>query len=231
MKQRNLIQSLNDAVEGILHTVRTQVNMRIHIFIALLVLIVAAVLDVARDEYVILVLTIGMVLTAEGINTAIEATVDLVTDRYHPLAKIAKNAAAGAVLIAAITSVFVGYLVFFRRLVALADVAALRFQPPTEAVILISMGAVLLVTVLAKAGATPFRIQGGFPSAHSAIAFSLATVIAILASGGIVTVLAVGLAALVGQARLEAGIHTFIEVAAGAALGILLTLLLFQLLL
>jgi diacylglycerol kinase (ATP) len=76
-------------------------------------------LRIAHWEWVVLTLTIGLVLAAEGFNTAIEATVDLATRDRHPLARIAKDVAAGSVLICALTAVVVGVLIFGPRLWAL----------------------------------------------------------------------------------------------------------------
>jgi diacylglycerol kinase (ATP) len=70
----------------------------------------------SRFEILILFFTIALVIVAEMINTSIEATIDLITDRYHELAKIAKNVAAGAVLIAAVNAIIVGYIIFFDKL-------------------------------------------------------------------------------------------------------------------
>ncbi|NCC30984.1 MAG: diacylglycerol kinase family protein, partial [Chloroflexia bacterium] len=73
---------------------------------------------IERWEWLILVLTMTLVLAAEGVNTAVEATVDLATTSYHPLAKIAKDVAAGTVLLCACASIVVGCLIFLPRLMA-----------------------------------------------------------------------------------------------------------------
>lgn len=229
-KNKNWIESLDHAVTGIIHAVRAEVNMRVHAFVALLVLMAALVLGVSRAETIALVLAIGFVMAAELINTSIEATVDLVTEKYHPLAQIAKDAAAGAVLIAAVTSVFVGSVIFFPRLSKVADASLERVAAVPEIVTFASLAFVLILVVLIKAEATPFRIQGGFPSAHAALAFSLATLIYLSGAGGGVVLLGVAVAFLVGQSRVEAGIHNVVEVSAGALIGALVTLLVAQLL-
>ena len=91
--------------------VRTQRNARIHLSIGSMVLVLAALLRLALVEWAILLLCIVAVIVAEMLNTVAEAVVDLVTDRYHPLAKIAKDVAAGAVLVTAIGSAGIGLLV------------------------------------------------------------------------------------------------------------------------
>jgi diacylglycerol kinase len=90
---------------------RTQRNARIHLAVATAVVAMGLWLRVSETEWAILVLTIGVVLTAEALNTVAEAAVDLATMEYHPLAKVAKDVAAGAVLLMAITAAIVGFLI------------------------------------------------------------------------------------------------------------------------
>lgn len=113
MKVRKLFDSFRYAIAGLVFTFRTQRNMRIHLIVAALVLVLAWGLGVKRYELFTLFITITLVLCLELINTAIEATVDLFTAEYHPLAKIAKNVAAGAVLLAAFNAVIVGVFIFW----------------------------------------------------------------------------------------------------------------------
>jgi len=112
MKHRCLYDSVKDALRGILHVLRSERNMRIHVVCGLVVLVSAKLLGVPDLELMILVLTIGVMFVAELINTAFEEVVNLITPEYHPLAGIIKSVAAGAVLVAAITALCIGYLVF-----------------------------------------------------------------------------------------------------------------------
>lgn len=102
-----------------MHAIRTQRNMRIHCLATIVVLALGYILQFSPVELAILTLTVSLVLVAELINTAIETTVDLITPEYHPLAKTAKNVAAGAVLVMALGAVMVGVFLFFNRLVPL----------------------------------------------------------------------------------------------------------------
>src|SRR3989442_5391707 len=86
--------------------------MRLHFMVAVAVLVAALLLGVGRFELIALLLSIAFVLIAEMVNSAIEAAIDVATTSFDPLAKLAKDVAAGAVLIAAINAVAVGYLVF-----------------------------------------------------------------------------------------------------------------------
>src|SRR6185436_9369303 len=100
-----LLGSFSFALAGIAYLFRTQRNARIHAVIAVIVCLLGAWLRVTRIEWAILVLSIACVLILEGLNTALEAAVDLASPQLHPLAKIAKDVTAGMVLIAAIASV------------------------------------------------------------------------------------------------------------------------------
>jgi len=109
--RHGLIASFAFAFAGIAYLFRTQRNARVHLAIAVLVCVLAAWLRVTRVEWAILVLTIACVLILEGLNTALEAVVDLASPQIHPLAKVAKDVTAGMVLIAAIAAVIVGLLI------------------------------------------------------------------------------------------------------------------------
>lgn len=115
-KSRTLLESFTYAIAGIAYSLKTQRNMRIHCVMAILVLTLGPLLELSSIEMIVVLLTIAMVILAEMINTAIETTIDLFTKDYHPLAKVGKNVAAGAVLIAAINAVAIGYIVFYKKI-------------------------------------------------------------------------------------------------------------------
>ena len=108
----SLFQSFNHAAEGIVHAVRTQRNLWIHFMVAVVVLVAAVGFGASKLELSVLLLAITFVLVAELVNTAVEAAVDVASTSFDPLAKIAKDIAAGAVLVAALNAIAVGYLVF-----------------------------------------------------------------------------------------------------------------------
>lgn len=105
-------ESFRHALRGLRFVVRTQPNMWIHPAAAIVVFLLAIWLRLSVEDWAVLVLTVGLVLTAELLNTAIEATIDLASSQLHPLAKIGKDVAAAAVLVAAILAVVVGLLIF-----------------------------------------------------------------------------------------------------------------------
>lgn len=229
MKVRKLIDSFNYAISGIIYAVRTQRNMRIHMIAALLVLTACFFYDLKKVEILILTITITMVIVAEMFNTAIECAIDVAANYYHPLAKIAKNTAAGAVLITAINAVVVGYILFWDRLSIISLVVIRKIKQSDPYMIFLILIIVLIATLVVKAvfgEGTPLR--GGMPSGHSAIAFSLATTIALISQDPLAILLSYLLAVIVAQSRVDSHIHSILEVLAGAAFGTLLTILLFK---
>jgi diacylglycerol kinase len=111
-----LVRSFGHAMSGIIYTLKTQRNMQIHAVISGLVLIAGWILHLTWGRVLLVFFSIFLMFILEMVNTAIEATVDLVTREIHPLAKIAKDVAAGAVLLAALFSVIVGIYVFYEPL-------------------------------------------------------------------------------------------------------------------
>jgi diacylglycerol kinase (ATP) len=230
----SIIESFNYAIEGVVHVLRTQRNMRIHFAIAVAVLVVAVAAGVSRLELIVLLLSITFVLVAEMINTAVEGTIDAATTSFDPMAKLAKDIAAGAVLISAVNAVAVGYLVFAGKA---ADKSAdvidrLRDAPAQITVIALVLTVIIVIAMKAWTGkGTPLR--GGLPSGHAAIAFAAwvaATYIVGDTHRFVVSALTFIMALLVAQTRVESGIHSTLEVASGGAIGALVTLSVFQLL-
>ena len=122
MKKVPLYKSFGYAFQGIFNTIRTERNIKIHCAAAILVTIFGIWLQISKTEWMICFILFGLILALELVNTAVEATVDLFTEERKPLAKKAKDAAAGAVLIAAIFAAVIGILIFIPKLL---DVAGL----------------------------------------------------------------------------------------------------------
>jgi diacylglycerol kinase (ATP) len=169
----SIVESFNYAVEGIIHVLRTHRNMRIHLAAAVLVLLLALWIGVNRIELVMLLLAIAFVLIAEMMNSAIEAAIDVATSSFDPLAKLAKDIAAGAVLIASINAVAVGYLVFSGHVSESTTNFFDRLRDAPIKLTLIALILVVIIVIATKAisgRGTPLR--GGLPSGHAAIAFA-----------------------------------------------------------
>ena len=209
------------AFAGILYATRTQRNMRIHLIAASLAILATLFLRLERSYVALVVLCIAIVIALELVNTAIEAVVDLMTVAHHPLAKIAKDAAAGAVLVVSMAAVIVGYLAFYEGVTASgAKVSAAVASIPRNYVF-VTLVIVGVLTIFAKAfaGRRGSPLQGGAISGHAALAFAGATIIALLGGTFVVALIAFFLAFLVSQSRVEGGIHSYSEVAFGAVLG------------
>lgn len=118
---RKLFSSFIFAFSGIVTTFKSEQNFRIHTMVSVIVIGLAVALDFSNERFIILLIVIGLVLSLELVNTAIEKTVDLITKEYHPLAKKAKDAAAGAVLVFSIFAVIIGILLFIEPLINSID--------------------------------------------------------------------------------------------------------------
>ena len=116
MRAATLVSSFRYAFAGLAYLLWTQRNAKIHTALGLLAVGLGFALGIDRYEWLALMLAITMVLAAEGVNTAVEAAVDLASPGYHPLAKVAKDVGAGTVLLTAIAAVVVGIVIFLPRL-------------------------------------------------------------------------------------------------------------------
>jgi len=230
----SILESFNVAFEGIIHVLRTQRNMRIHFLIAVAVLVAALAVDVSKIELIVLLLAIAFVLIAEMINTAVEAAVDIASTSFDPMAKLAKDIAAGAVLIAAVNAVAVGYLVFSGSVADRSNrfLDRLSNAPAELTVVALVLVVVLVISMKALSGrGTPLR--GGWPSGHAAVAFAGWMAATYVLSNHehrfLISTLTFIMALLVAQTRVESGVHSTLEVAYGGLIGALVTLTLFQL--
>jgi len=223
-RPKNHLDSFRYAVEGIVHVFRTQKHMRFHFLTLVLVLILGMLYRLQRAEMAVLFVVVSGVLIAEMFNTAVESVVDMVTQAYHPLAKLAKDIAAGAVLIAAINAVIVGAVLFLGN-TELPKVREGMQQDSLQVTVIISVSVlVVVITMISKIfGGKGSILSGGIVSGHSAIAFCLAATMMYRASDLFSACLAIALAALVAQSRVEGKIHTLQEVIIGGLLGIVLT--------
>ncbi|MBP3964192.1 diacylglycerol kinase family protein [Paenibacillus lignilyticus] len=111
-----LLRSFYYAGSGILSAVRTQANMKIHVVCAIVVNAAGLVVGLTRMEWAVIIAAQAVVMAAELMNTAVEHVVDLASPSRHPLAKAAKDTAAGGVLVAAIGAVIIGLFVFIPHL-------------------------------------------------------------------------------------------------------------------
>lgn len=230
MKSKNLIESFNHAINGLIYAVRSERNMKVHITAAALVMVLSMFYNLSRVEFLIVCLTIALVIICELFNTAIEVVVDIITDVYHPKAKVIKDVAAGAVLVSAFISLLVAYFIFFDRFSTSLEIGFVRIKRTPMHITIIALVITLIAVLVIKAVSgkgTPLR--GGMPSGHAAISFAAVTSIALWTNDMGVTILCMIVALLVVQSRVEAKIHSVLEVIVGSVLGVAIALLLFQL--
>ena len=232
MEKQNIIQSFNSAIEGFIFVIKTQRNMRLHFLLAILALLLGIYLNLEKLEVMLLLVTVCLVLLAEMLNTAIEMSADLVSDSYNPMVQAIKDIAAGCVLVASINAFIVGYLLFLSRPWKIhieAGIDKIESSPwhITLIILIITLFFVILGKVLLHKG-TPLR--GGMPSGHAAVAFSIWVIISFLTRNHIAAVLVFILAYLLARSRLSGRIHTIWEVIAGSLLGVLVSVVVFQIL-
>jgi diacylglycerol kinase (ATP) len=230
----NVLDSFNYAFEGIIHVLRTQRNMRIHFLVAVVVLILALIVDVSKMELIALLISITFVLIAEMLNSAIEGAIDVSTTTFDPNAKLAKDVAAGAVLIATVNAIAVGYLVFAGKAADRSSELLDRLREAPAQLTLVALVLTIIAVIGTKAWTgrgTPLR--GGLPSGHAAIAFAGWMAATYVLNDHehrfLISTLTFIMALLVAQTRIEAGVHSALEVTYGALVGALTTLVLFQL--
>jgi diacylglycerol kinase (ATP) len=226
MPLQQWIKSANCAIEGILHGARTQRHLRYHFYSAAFVLLLSFILGISRSEFIVISLAVILVLSTEMLNSAIEAVVDLVSPAYTEKARIAKDIAAGAVLITAFGAAMLGYMILFPYI---KDFFHQGLSVAKEEIALISLVLVLIVVIIAKSYyGKGHPLRGGMPSGHSALAFSAWVCITYITESFITSLLCFFLAAAIAQSRVSVKAHSPWEVLAGALLGAFLTFLLFR---
>ena len=232
VKKRNLFTSFNDAISGIIYALKTQRNFKLHCIAAIGALSLSLFYGFSKLELLILLITITLVIMAELINTAIEKAVDIIVITYHPLARVAKDVAAGAVLITALNATVVGYILFFteERFIYTFENLLKKIQNTpfhmTSFLLIIVLSLVFTIKIYSKKGTL---LRGGVVSGHTAIAFSVSTFICLLIDNVFVAMGSLMLSALVAQSRVEGKIHTNTQVVLGALLGSSVVLFLYAL--
>jgi diacylglycerol kinase (ATP) len=231
-KAPTVFDSLNYAFEGIIHVLRTQRNLRIHFAVAFVVLVAALVVNVTKLELIALLISITFVLIAEMLNTAVEHAIDISTTSFDPMAKLAKDIAAGAVLIASVNALAVGYLVFAGKVADRSSHLLDRLRQAPAELTLVALALTVIAVIATKAytgRGTPLR--GGLPSGHAALAFAGWMALTYVSGDHerfLVSSIALVMAFLVAQTRVESGVHSALEVTYGALVGSLAALVVFQ---
>src|SRR4030066_498998 len=229
MPLRQWARSVNFAIEGILHAAKTQRHVRYHFFSAAIVLLMSYILGVSRTEFLIIALSVIAVLLAEMFNTTIETIVDIISPEHSEKARIAKDIAAGAVLITAFGVAVIGYIILFPHLRDSFHKGLSITKHSKEEITLLAFIIVLILVVITKAYfGKGHPLRGGMLSGHSALAFSVWTAITYITESFIISLFSFILAVIIAQSRVITKAHSPWDVILGSLMGALVTFLLFR---
>lgn len=219
-KRKTVTEKFNLAFEGIFEAIRSEKHMKFHCFCTIIICILSLFMDIGKYEALAVIISVALIWMAELLNTAIESCVDMMTVEYNPLAKKAKDIAAGAVLITAINAIFVGYIVFEKKItINIKQVFLLlktSYQNTVFTIFVLILIIVISIKSIVKKGTA---LRGGFPSGHSALAASIVTLITSMTNNPKIFILSLILAVLVVHSRIEGKIHTFFETIVGCIVG------------
>ena len=237
MKNDNFFEAWGNATNGIIYSATTQRNIRIQLVLAVIVMVLSLFYGLNTAEFLCLLFAVFMVIFAELINTAIETVVDLFVDVYHPKAKISKDVAAGAVVLAACNALVVGYFIFFKEenLKAVSDSIFNNMVKSPMHLAFVAIMLVVIALISMKAGCSKKTERGelvkeGFvPSGQSAIAFAALTAIWLNSKDIVTFTLALILSILVVENRVGSNARTKAEIVFGACMGVLIVLLIYGL--
>lgn len=224
-KKRDFVDSLNDALRGIIDALTKERNIKIDFVIGILILIASLIFGLNRTEIILICLTIGLVIFAEMTNTCIEKTVDMISKKYSEEAKQIKDMAAGAVLIVAMIAVIVGYGLFFDKInVGIENTLTYLSELPLHISFLTLMIVTMCVIFIKAVTKTGTFLRGGLPSGHAAIASAIVMIVWLLTKNIIIFLLTTILMLLVIHSRVEAKIHSVKESILGVILGFSISL-------
>lgn len=237
MKNDNFLEACHNAVNGIIYAATTQRNIRIQLVLAVIVMLLSLAYGLETTEFLCLVFAVFLVIFAEMINTAIETVVDLFVDVYHPKAKIAKDVAAGAVVLAACNALMVGYFIYFKaeNLKAVSDSIFNNMIKSPMHLAFVAIMLVVIAVIAVKASYSKKKVRGqlikeGFvPSGQTALAFAALTAIWINSRDIVTFTLALVLSILVAGNRMYNNARTRAEILFGACMGVLIVLLIYGL--
>ena len=232
-KNRNFLDSWKNAINGIIYATTTQGNIKKQLLIAVAVVIISLFFDLSKAEFLVFMFTIILIIFAEMVNTAIETVVDLYTDLYHPKAKIAKDVAAGGVVITAINAVIVAYFLFFDKisniwLQFLKNIAESPIHLAFSTIIITVIGILTLIAIATKNKNDDLN-KKFMPSGHAALAFAANTIIWLTTQNIVIITLSLVLSILVAESRVESKTHKLSEVMFSACVGIFIVLIVYGL--
>ncbi|MEG0073367.1 MAG: diacylglycerol kinase [Clostridia bacterium] len=230
-KNKTMFSAMGYAINGIISAFKTERNLRIHYLTGICVFLFSLFFDFTKAEFACLCLTIGFVIFAEMMNTAVEAVVDLLTDVYNPHAKIAKDVAAGGVLISAGISVVVAYFLFIDKLTNATTVLLDSILGSPMHILVTILFIVVIAIIILKGIYTENnkRFAKSFPSFKVAISCAMAMYAWIISKSEIVGAISFILCFMIAQTKMQRKATTIIQIILSGLLGVLLVIIVFQL--
>ena len=232
-KNKNFLDAWKNAINGIIYATTTQGNIKKQLIIAVLVVIASLFFELTKAEFLIFMFTIILIIFAEMVNTAIETVVDLYTDLYHPKAKIAKDVAAGGVVITAINAVIVAYFLFFDKIsnIGLQFIHNIATSPVHLAFAAVIIAIIGILSLIAMATTNKHKILNKkfMPSGHAALSFAANTIIWLMTDNIVILTLSLVMAILVSESRVESKTHRLSEVIFSSCVGIITVLVIYGL--
>lgn len=222
-KNKKYSDSLKNAASGILTAAQDERNIKVQFGLIVFALILGMLFKLTKTEIVLVVLAMFFVVFAEMINTAIEAVVDLNTDKFHPKAKVAKDVAAGAVVISVLNAIVIAYFVFFEKIATfgLNYLVSWSTANPTmyfTALIVITLVAIVVLKLISK----KISLNKFIPSGQVMIATSIFMAIWSQTKNTIIIASSLIFVMLIASNRIANDRRTICEVVAGAILGIII---------
>lgn len=227
----NFFEACKNAVNGIIYGTTTQSNVKKQLVIIAFVMLISLFFNLSKVEFICLIFAVVLIIFAEMINTAIETVVDLYTDLYHPKAKIAKDVAAGAVVITALNAVIIAYFIFFDKIGAMGNsIYTTVINSPTYLAFVV-VALIIIIGVALKAAKIKDKKTNKelVVSCQSMLASAAVVATWIVTENLVALSFALILAVMICMNRIESKERNVLEVVLGVMIGILVTLLMYGL--
>lgn len=227
----NFFDACKNAVNGIIYGTTTQSNVKKQLVIIAFVILVSLFFNLSKVEFICLIFAVVLIIFAEMVNTAVETVVDLYTDIYHPKAKIAKDVAAGAVVITALNAVIIAYFIFFDKIGEMGNsIYKTVINSPTYlAFVVIALIIILAVALKAAKINDKKNNKQLIISCQSMLASAAVVATWIVTENLVALSFALILAVMICMNRVESKERTITEVVLGVMIGILITILMYGL--
>lgn len=229
MPLKKWVESASCAIEGILYAAKTQRHLRYHLLFASAVIFLSFILGINREEFLFISIAVVLVIIAELLNSALEEIVDLILPHKSEKARIVKDIAAGAVLITALGAVVIGYIILvpYIKKVLIEGIHIVKYAGEDIAIVALIIVMIMVIITKSQFG-KGHPLRGGMPSGHAAISFSVWVSTTYISENFIISILTFFVALMIARSRVTAKVHNTWEVFLGAAIGSLISFILFQ---